>query len=205
MNKIPLTFILFFYFSCFYQPAINKNYNFKNVNSIEVLPIDDFKNIIGSGNMIETSLDYNFLKYNFELSDKKNKKSILIDNFSEQTLLLSCVITNYTESESLIIPYRYENRGYTETTVNQSREEDEESNKRQFLASSTTKTYAGDIVQGSRIEYSQSRISLIFTLKDKVSGKIVWSKSSWYNGLDLQKTINMCLKESVNEIKKILK
>lgn len=205
MNKIPLTFILFFYFSCFYQPAINKNYNFKNVNSIEVLPIDDFKNIIGSGNMIETSLDYNFLKYNFELSDKKNKKSILVDNFSEQTLLLSCVITNYTESESLIIPYRDENRGYTETTVNQSREEDEESNKRQFLASSTTKTYAGDIVQGSRIEYSQSRISLIFTLKDKVSGKIVWSKSSWYNGLDLQKTINMCLKESVNEIKKILK
>lgn len=205
MNKIPLTFILFFYFSCFYQPAINKNYNFKNVNSIEVLPIDDFKNIIGSGNMIETSLDYNFLKYNFELSDKKNKKSILIDNFSEQTLLLSCVITNYTESESVIIPYRDENRGYTETTVNQSREEDEESNKRQFLASSTTKTYAGDIVQGSRIEYSQSRISLIFTLKDKVSGKIVWSKSSWYNGLDLQKTINMCLKESVNEIKKILK
>jgi hypothetical protein len=205
VNKILLTFILFFYFSCFYQPAINKNYNFKNVNSIEVLPIDDFKNIIGSGNMIETSLDYNFLKYNFELSDKKNKKSILIDNFSEQTLLLSCVITNYTESESLIIPYRDENRGYTETTVNQSREEDEESNKRQFLASSTTKTYAGDIVQGSRIEYSQSRISLIFTLKDKVSGKIVWSKSSWYNGLDLQKTINMCLKESVNEIKKILK
>ena len=205
MNKIPLTFILFFYFSCFYQPAINKNYNFKNVNSIEVLPIDDFKNIIGSGNMIETSLDYNFLKYNFELSDKKNKKSILVDNFSEQTLLLSCVITNYTESESVIIPYRDENRGYTETTVNQSREEDEESNKRQFLASSTTKTYAGDIVQGSRIEYSQSRISLIFTLKDKVSGKIVWSKSSWYNGLDLQKTINMCLKESVNEIKKILK
>lgn len=205
MNKIPLTFILFFYFSCFYQPAINKNYNFKNVNSIEVLPIDDFKDIIGSGNMIETSLDYNFLKYNFELSDKKNKKSILVDNFSEQTLLLSCVITNYTESESLIIPYRDENRGYTETTVNQSREEDEESNKRQFLASSTTKTYAGDIVQGSRIEYSQSRISLIFTLKDKVSGKIVWSKSSWYNGLDLQKTINMCLKESVNEIKKILK
>lgn len=205
MNKIPLNFILFFYFSCFYQPAINKNYNFKNVNSIEVLPIDDFKNIIGSGNMIETSLDYNFLKYNFELSDKKNKKSILVDNFSEQTLLLSCVITNYTESESLIIPYRDENRGYTETTVNQSREEDEESNKRQFLASSTTKTYAGDIVQGSRIEYSQSRISLIFTLKDKVSGKIVWSKSSWYNGLDLQKTINMCLKESVNEIKKILK
>jgi hypothetical protein len=205
VNKIPLTFILFFYFSCFYQPAINKNYNFKNVNSIEVLPIDDFKNIIGSGNMIETSLDYNFLKYNFELSDKKNKKSILIDNFSEQTLLLSCVITNYTESESVIIPYRDENRGYTETTVNQSREEDEESNKRQFLASSTTKTYAGDIVQGSRIEYSQSRISLIFTLKDKVSGKIVWSKSSWYNGLDLQKTINMCLKESVNEIKKILK
>jgi len=205
VNKIPLNFILFFYFSCFYQPAINKNYNFKNVNSIEVLPIDDFKNIIGSGNMIETSLDYNFLKYNFELSDKKNKKSILVDNFSEQTLLLSCVITNYTESESLIIPYRDENRGYTETTVNQSREEDEESNKRQFLASSTTKTYAGDIVQGSRIEYSQSRISLIFTLKDKVSGKIVWSKSSWYNGLDLQKTINMCLKESVNEIKKILK
>ena len=205
MNKSLLSFILFFYFSCFYQPAINKNYNFKKVNSIEVLPINDFKGVVGSGEMIETSLDYNFLKYNFELSEKKNKKSILINNLSNQILLLSCVITNYTESESLIIPYRDENRGYTETTVNQSREEDEESNRKEFLASSTTKTHAGNIVQGSRIEYSQSRISLIFTLKDKISGKIVWSKSSWYNGLDLQKTINMCLKENVNEIKKILK
>ena len=205
MNKSLLSFILFFYFSCFYQPAINKNYNFKKVHSIRVLPINDFKGIVGSGEMIETSLDYNFLKYNFELSEKKNKKSILINNLSNQILLLSCVITNYTESESLIIPYRDENRGYTETTVNQSREEDEESNRKEFLASSTTKTHAGNIVQGSRIEYSQSRISLIFTLKDKISGKIVWSKSSWYNGLDLQKTINMCLKENVNEIKKILK
>ena len=205
MNKSLLSFILFFYFSCFYQPAINKNYNFKKVQSIEVLPINDFKGIVGSGEMIESSLDYNFLKYNFELSEKKNKKSILINNLSNQILLLSCVITNYTESESLIIPYRDENRGYTETTVNQSREEDEESNRKEFLASSTTKTHAGNIVQGSRIEYSQSRISLIFTLKDKISGKIVWSKSSWYNGLDLQKTINMCLKENVNEIKKILK
>ena len=205
MNKSLLSFILFFYFSCFYQPAINKNYNFKKVNSIEVLPINDFKGVVGSGEMIETSLDYNFLKYNFELSEKKNKKSILINNLSNQILLLSCVITNYTESESLIIPYRDENRGYTETTVNQSREEDEESNRKEFLASSTTKTHAGNIVQGSRIEYSQSRISLIFTLKDKISGKIVWSKSSWYNGLDLQRTINMCLKENVNEIKKILK
>tara|TARA_B100000767_G_scaffold42340_1_gene36116 strand:- start:2228 stop:2845 length:618 start_codon:yes stop_codon:yes gene_type:complete len=205
MNKSLLSFILFFYFSCFYQPAINKNYNFKKVNSIEVLPINDFKGVVGSGEMIETSLDYNFLKYNFELSEKKNKKSILINNLSDQILLLSCVITNYTDSESLIIPYRDENRGYTETTVNQSREEDEESNRKEFLASSTTKTHAGNIVQGSRIEYSQSRISLIFTLKDKISGKIVWSKSSWYNGLDLQRTINMCLKENVNEIKKILK
>ena len=205
MNKSLLSFILFFYFSCFYQPAINKNYDFKKVQSIEVLSINDFKGIVGSGEMIESSLDYNFLKYNFELSEKKNKKSILINNLSNQILLLSCVITNYTESESLIIPYRDENRGYTETTVNQSREEDEESNRKEFLASSTTKTHAGNIFQGSRIEYSQSRISLIFTLKDKISGKIVWSKSSWYNGLDLQRTINMCLKENVNEIKKILK
>ena len=205
MRNSILTFILFFYFSCFSQPASNKNYNFKKVRSIEVLPINDFKDIVGSGKMVETSLDYNFLKYYFELSEKKNKKSILIDNSSNQILLLSCIITNYTESESIIIPYRDENRGYTETIVNQSREEDKKSNKKEFLASSTTKTHAGNIVQGSRIEYSQSRISLIFTLKDKSSGKIVWSKSSWYNGLDLQKTINMCLKESVNEIRKILK
>ena len=122
--------IIFFYFSCFSQPAINKNYNFKKVRSIEVLPINDFKDIVGSGKMVETSLDYNFLKYYFELSEKKNKKSILIDNSSNQILLLSCIITNYTESESIIIPYRDENRGYTETIVNQSREEDKKSNKK---------------------------------------------------------------------------
>ena len=65
MRNSILTFILFFYFSCFSQPAINKNYNFKKVRSIEVLPINDFKDIVGSGKMVETSLDYNFLKLNF--------------------------------------------------------------------------------------------------------------------------------------------
>ena len=80
----------------------------------------------------------------------------------------------------------------------------EENENFEKLETSTT-THAGTLSQGSRIVYSQSRISLILSLTDNKSGRIVWSKSTWYSGLELQRTINMCLKDGVNELRKIIR
>ena len=195
--------LLIFSISCYNNSAISNSYNFKNVKSIKILPIKDFRDIAGSGEMVESSLIYNFLKYEFELH-QNIEKFVLINNAKENILLLSCLITQYKESDRIILPYRNEDRGYVETTINQSTDQNGKNQKSEMISSSTTKTHSGNIIEGSKIEYTESRVSLVFNLRDNNSGKIVWSNTSWYNGLELQKTINMILKENINEIRKIL-
>lgn len=195
--------LLIFSISCYNNPAISNSYNFKNVKSIKILPIKDFRDISGSGEMVESSLIHNFLKYEFELHQKIDK-SVVINDTKENILLLSCLITQYKESDRIILPYRNEDRGYVETTINQSAEQNGKNEKSEMISSSTTKTHSGNVIESSRIEYTESRVSLVFNLRDNDSGKIVWSNSSWYNGLELQKTIDMCLKQNINEIRKIL-
>lgn len=203
MKTKVVLIILIFSISCYSNLAISNSYNFNNVKSIKILPIKDFRNISGSGEMVESSLIYNFLKYEFELH-QNTEKFVLINDTKENILLLSCLITQYRESDRIILPYRNEDRGYVETTINQSTEQNGIDEKSEMISSSTTKTHSGNIIEGSKIEYTESRVSLVFNLRDNKSGKIVWSNSSWYNGLELQKTIDMVLKENINEIRKIL-
>lgn len=205
MLKYSLFILLGITLSCSTKPVVNQNYNFKEIGTIDILPIKDYKSTIGSGEMVQSSLDYNFLKYGFEVINYKSQKRILVNTLSEETLILSCIITELTESESIIVPYRTEDRGYTKTTINQSSESNKETKENELSATSTTTTHAGTVNQGSQIVYSQNRISLILTLTDKKSGRMVWSKSCWYSGLELQRTINMCLKDGIYELRKVLK
>ncbi len=202
LKRIGITLLLFFT-SCYNNPAVSNSYDFKNVKSIKILPIKDFREISGSGEMIETSLIHNFLKYEFELKQNVDKV-VLINESKNDILYLSCLITQYKESDRVILPYRSEDRGFVETTINQSGEQGSDSEKLELISTSTTKTHSGNVVESSRIEYTQSKVSLVFNLRDMKSGKIVWSNSSWYNGLELQRTIDMCLKDNIYEIKKIL-
>jgi len=204
MFKKSLPIILVLISSCYDRPVINTNYNFNEIKSINLSSIKDYKDLTGSGEMVQSSLDYNFLKYGFEVIDSNKNKFILINKNSKNMLTLSCIITEYTESESIVLPYRTEDRGYTKTIINQTSEDNEENENFEKLETSTT-THAGTLSQGSRIVYSQSRISLILSLTDNKSGRIVWSKSTWYSGLELQRTINMCLKDGVNELRKIIR
>jgi PBP1b-binding outer membrane lipoprotein LpoB len=202
LKRIGIILLLFFT-SCYNNPAVSNTYDFKNVKSIKILPIKDFREISGSGEMIETSLVHNFLKYEFELKQNVDKV-VLINESKNDILYLACLITQYKESDRVILPFRSEDRGYVETTINQSGEQGSDSEKLELISTSTTKTHSGNVVESSRIEYTQSKVSLVFNLRDMKSGKIVWSNSSWYNGLELQRTIDMCLKDNIYEIKKIL-
>ena len=103
----------------------------------------------------------------------------------------------------IVIPYRHEDRGYTKTTLKQSSEDDKENEKVEPSATSSTTTHAGTITQGSRIEYTQSRVGIMLKMRDKTSGNLVWSNSYWYSGLELQRTIDICVRNGIDQIRKL--
>ena len=203
MNKLFIVFILILTLSCWSGEAINSAYNFNNIQNIEIDFIEDHTSLPGSGEMVKSLLTHNFLKYGFEVIETDVDASLINIGSGDQNLKLSCIITELTDSDVIIIPYRYEDRGYTKTILNQTSElvkgkEDSESS-----ASSSTETHAGGITQGSRIEYTQSRVGLLIKIHDKNTKTLVWSNSFWYSGLELQRTINICLKNGVLQIQKL--
>ena len=195
-------------FSCWnssQNPAISSNYNFRTVGTLEIENINDYPSLPGSGDMVLSSLSYNFLKYgyNVNISDINNS-TVAVGNGSK-TLLLSCIITEFTDSEMVVIPYRHEDRGYTKTIVTQSSKDDEENKKSESSQSqtSTTTTHAGKVKEGERITYTQSRVGIMLKMTDQDSGDLVWSNSYWYSGLEMQRTIESCLKTGVYQIKQL--
>ena len=199
---IPL-FLIFS--SCWvnsHNPAINKKYNFKNVRNINIDRIENFSNAPRSGEMIFANLTHNFLKFDFDV----NKSVVEIGN-GKSDLLLSCVITEFTDSKMLVVPYRYEDRGYTKTVIEQlsSNDDGDKENTSSQTQTSTTTTHAGKINQGNTVEYSQCRVGVLIKLTDLSTGSLVWSHSYWYSGLEMQRTIELCLKNLVLHLYKLLK
>ena len=207
MIKKYLT-IIFFFFSCWSgpnRPAVQTGYDFDNVGRLHVNSISDHSNMLGSGAMVSNSLTHNFLKYGYAVSESNNNLFEIYISQKENSLDLSCTITEFTDSEMIVVPYRHEDRGYTKTVVQQSSDMDEEKEKAQSsqLQTSTTTTHAGKIREGNRVEYTQSKVGIMLKMTDKTSGAIVWSNSYWYSGLELQRTIDLCIKNSVLQIKKL--
>ena len=195
-------------FSCWsgsQNPAISSNYNFRTVGTLEIENINDYPSLPGSGDMVLSSLSYNFLKYGYNVNISDINNSMVTVGNGSKTLLLSCIITEFTDSEMVVIPYRHEDRGYTKTIVTQSSKDDEENKKSESSQSqtSTTTTHAGKVKEGERITYTQSRVGIMLKMTDQDSGNLVWSNSYWYSGLEMQRTIESCLKTGVYQIKKL--
>ena len=199
---IPL-FLIFS--SCWinsHAPAINKNYNFENVGNIYIDPIKDFSNNPRSGEIIQANLIHNLLKFDFDVT-----KSIAKVGSGEGELLLSCIITEFTDSKMVVVPYRHEDLGYTKTVIRQLSDNDDEGKKRisSQTHTSTTTTHAGKINEGNKVEYSQCRIGVLMKLTDSSNGSLVWSHSYWYSGLEMQRTIELCLKNLVSQLDKLFR
>ena len=195
-------------FSCWsgsQNPAISSNFNFRTVGTLEIENINDYPSLPGSGDMVLSSISYNFLKYGYNVNISDINNSMVIVGNGSKTLLLSCIITEFTDSEMVVIPYRHEDRGYTKTIVTQSSKDDEENKKSESSQSqtSTTTTHAGKVKEGERITYTQSRVGIMLKMTDQDSGNLVWSNSYWYSGLEMQRTIESCLKTGVYQIKKL--
>ena len=207
IKKIDFIFFFIFLFSCWnnsLDPAINSMFNFEEVGTLEIEDIDDHSSLSGSGEMVLSSLTYNFLKYGYNVNISDSENSTITLGAGSKVLLLSCVITEFTDSKMIVVPFRHEDKGYTKTVVTQSSKEDEEEKSESSQSqTSTTTTHAGKVKEGERITYTQSRVGIILKMTDKNTGDLVWSNSYWYSGLEIQRTIESCVKTGVSQINKL--
>mgnify|MGYP001288221816 CR=1 FL=1 len=205
MKNTLLLFYSLIFTSCWvnsHSPAININYDFKNVGKLIIEEIEDFSNSPRSGEMVFANLTHNFLKFGYDVN-----KSIVTIGKNKKELKLSCVITEFTDSKMVVVPYRHEDRGYTKTIVKQSSKKDDGSGKlaQDQSQTSTVTTHAGGIKEGNKVEYSQCRVGVLLKLTDINTGTLVWSNSYWYSGLEMQRTIEFCLKNLVYQLAKMFK
>ena len=56
MNSKLLLSIIFIFLSCWNSPAVNTNYNFKEISQIKLNKIIDFNGHSGSGQIIEDNI-----------------------------------------------------------------------------------------------------------------------------------------------------
>ena len=203
MKKLFLFIPLLWMWGCWSGPAVNPYFDFNQVGVIELIPISDHSYMPGSGEMVQSSLTYNFLKYGFDVNESNTLGTKINVGNGGRTLALSCVITEFTDSEIIVVPYRYEERGSTKTTVNLSSETDADSDKAETSTSTSTTTDGGSLREGSRIDYTRARVGIILKMRDKDSGSLVWSNSYWYSGLELHRTTEVCIRNGVNQVRKL--
>ena len=189
--------------SCWYGPAVNESYDFNNVGSIKIIPVNDHTYMPGSGEMVETSLSHNFLKYGFDVNEETPRSPRVSIGTGYQTLELSCIITEYIDAELIVVPYLYEDRGTSTTTVSQSASANANTDNAETSSSTTTKIDGGAISSGSKINYTRARVGIILKMRDKDTGSLVWSNSYWYSGLELHRTTEICVRNGINQVRKL--
>ena len=167
-----LFFVPFFLLtiSCWNGPAVNHSYDFTTVGSIKINHVNDHTYMPGSGEIVETSLSHNFLKYGFDVNEDLPGASRVSIGTGNQALELSCIITEYTDSELIIVPYHFEDRGSTSTTIKQSAAASANTDKAETTSSSTTKTDGGAVSSGSKIDYTRARVAIMLKMRDIDSG-----------------------------------
>ena len=196
-------FILILLIACSQQPAINNTYDFSKVGTIELNPVSDHSYITGSGDMIQSSLTLNFLKNGFDVIETKPGPTIINIGSNPHSLILSCIITEYTDSEVIVLPYKVLDRGTTQTTVDQEITKDQSNTNIGTSTSTSTITDGGSLREGSRIDYTQARIGILLKMNDKDTGSLVWANTFWYSGLELHRTTDICIRNGLNQLKKL--
>ena len=198
------TFI-FFNSNCTHPPAINDKYDFNSVKSIKIDKISDYLNFPGSGEIMEDNLSFIFMKYGFNVSLTSNNNTLI--SLNEQginTLKLSCTLTEYTDRETILIPYRVEDKGSIETIITQTTDFEKGTTNSITTTSTTTTNDGGSIQESGRIEYTQARVGIFLKMTDENSGLLVWSHTYWYSGLELTRTAQVCAKNAVGLIDQLL-
>ena len=204
-KKGPYFFlILLSYYNCYHAPAINQAYDFSMVKKINIAKIADFSKRLGSGQVMEDNISFMFMKNGFNVSQIADNRIIInLNDSGENNLTLSCTLTEYTDRETILIPYRVEDRGSIETTITQLSESNGNDQNAIATTSTTTTTDGGSIQESRKLEYTQARVGIILKLKDEKTGLLVWTHSYWYSGIELSSTAQVCARNSVGLISKL--
>ena len=196
--------ILLYSNSCSHAPAINETYDFSTVNTINIDKIADYPKRPGSGQIMEDNLSFIFMKNGFNVSQLADNSTVInLNNKGNKNLSLSCTLTEYTDRETILIPYRVEDRGTIETIITQSSESNGDDQNAIATTSTTTTTDGGSIQESRKLEYTQARVGIILKLKDEETGLLVWTHSYWYSGIELPSTAQVCARNSVGLISKL--
>ena len=205
LKKAIYFFLIFLYSNnCSHAPAINEAYDFSKVNTIKIDKISDYPKRPGSGQIMEDNLSFIFMKNGFNVSQLNNNSTVInLNDKGEKNLSLSCTLTEYTDRETILIPYRVEDRGSIETIITQSSESNGNDQNAIATTSTTTTTDGGSIQESRKLEYTQARVGIILKLKDEETGLLVWTHSYWYSGIELSSTAQVCARNSVGLISKL--
>ena len=205
MKNYFIIAISLIFMGCWNAPAINTSYDFSEVSSIKLNRVIDHSNKIGSGQIMEDNLSFMFMKNGFDVSQTKEDGTVININANQKNrLLLDCTLTEYTDRETILIPFRIEDRGSIETIITQSTESDEKNKNALATTSTTTTTDGGSIQESGRVEYTQARVGIILKMIDENSGLLVWSHSYWYSGIELPRTAQICAKNSIGQLSDLL-
>ena len=203
-KTLYLFLILLYSNNCSHAPAVNETYDFSKVNTINIDKIADYPKRPGSGQIMEDNLSFIFMKNGFNVSQLTNNSTVInLNDKGENNLSLSCTLTEYTDRETILIPYRVEDRGSIETTITQSSESNGDDQNAIATTSTTTTTDGGSIQESRKLEYTQARVGMILKLKDEKTGLLVWTHSYWYSGIELSSTAQICARNSVGLIRKL--
>ena len=205
MKYYLLAVITTLFLGCWNAPAINSNYDFSQVSSIRLNKVLDHSNKYGSGQIMEDNISFMFMKNGYDVSQtQENGTLISLNNHAQNNLLLTCTLTEFTDRETILVPFRIEDRGTIETIITQSTEAGENKNTAIATTSTTTTADGGSIQESGRVEYTQARVGIILKMTDENSGLLVWSHSYWYSGIELPRTAQVCAKNAVGLITKLL-
>ena len=197
--------ITILFISCSNAPALNSKYNFNKINSIKIKKITDHSYMSGSGQIMEDNLSFMFMKHGYDVSQIENGGTVInLNENAENNLILTCTLTEFIDRETILIPYRIEDRGSIETVITQSTEASKNKENAIATTSTTTTTDGGSIKESGRVEYTQARIGIFLKMNDERSGLLVWSHSYWYSGLELSGTAKVCAKNAVKLINRLL-
>ena len=69
------------------------------------------------------------MKNGYDVSQTKRDGTIInINNLQNNKLILNCTLTEFTDRQTILVPFRIEDRGSIETVITQSTESDEKNN-----------------------------------------------------------------------------
>ena len=203
--KFHLFCLIFISFSCWNTPAINTKYDFSQINNIKLKKITDHSYKPGSGQIMEDNLSFMFMKHGYDVSQtEKNGTIINLNENAKSSLMLTCTLTEFTDRETILVPFRVEDKGSIETIITQSAGAGKSADNAIATTSTTTTTDGGSIQESGRIEYTQARVGIFLKMTDENSGLLVWSHTYWYSGLELTRTAQVCAKNAVGLINQLL-